>query len=915
MNNSSFKRLAKHYRGASDSDSVAMSLVKRNPELAAAVSKAETSRFGYGYDGSGKGGVESNIQPHLMRGPLTKKANAIIDAKSVFRLLPDQEMAAQILTSVITSPKDMVSVDPIYETTKQVFDQSTTAQCLSLVKEHMESEYGLKRKLPVMIRKALIDEGAYVEAVLPENAVDMFINGVATESSDGKVTNLRLGKPLGILGDWVAKVDSKQPTYSKTSAIFESFYKPSTTDASSYVHENLHYHDETLVNGSPWQNPLREEYVTITDNPAILKLPDYIKSKLDERVRSVFEDIGNTPKGNVFVGQSDDKIASSVYNGNRAHTVNHVARIPGQDEVKRKSVGEPLIMRIPAEAVWTVYTPGDKSEHLGIYVLLDNEGRPISAEDTEKSISLSNSVDGAGTGSSLIRRVDMNLSGSGGGNGFDTTNIEHQLLAMKLFADAVDRDLIKRVQAGSGVNNVALSRNDSIYMLMLNRVLSKRYTQILYIPIQYATYFAFDYGQNGIGKSLMENGAQINVFRICLMFSDVVGAMKNAMGRTKMSINIPENDPNPLQTIETVVDQYVRSKAINFSTSVSEPADIMTMVQKSGLEIDATGNKRLPDLKVEFEQRQSGYQKADTDLTEHLSKLSSANMSLPPEMIDASQNSPEYATSIVSNNLLLTQRVLTYHSVWCPQMTSHMKKLVRASGNLKTKLLEVISKPDCKINKELVKVSNLGLSPENEKLYEVKQAFELFVEVLKFTLPSPVIANIEAQSNEIQTQSEAFDKALDTVMSEEMFTPDMVGKFSGGTKSLRAHIKASLMRSFLSSRGLFPEVVSLFSAPDKEKAKATVFDDVVSFINEFQKYGIASLARIQPMIHASDADMKKNKIKVGDDAGSSGDDYGGGDGASISEDDGGGNPFGDPSGGGEEDPPTGEENKAPENPF
>lgn len=909
MKSASFKKIATTYRGAASSNAVAMSIVKKNPGLAAAISKAETTRSGTGYGDRPGENNDHGIQPQLMRTALTKKANAIIDAKSVFRLLPDQEMGAQILTAVITSPRDMVNVEPIYETTRQVLDQGVSSTCLSLVKEFVDETYGLKRKLPMIIRKSLISEGAYVEAAIPESAVDLFINGPATEdgSPSGKIT--RLGKSLGILGDYIG---SDSNTSKNTKAIFESFYNPPVSEKPSYANENLHYMDEAPVKGSPWVTPIREEYVTVTDNPAILKLPEYIKEQMDSRIRSTYE--GHDQQlGNVFVGQSDDKIASNIYGTARSHKAAHIGRIPGSDEIKRKTVGEGLIIQLPVESVWTVYTPGDKSEHLGVYVLLDSEGRPISIDDAEKSVALANTMDGVGAGSSLIRRVDMNLSATGGASGYNSNNAEHQQLAMRLFADAVDRDLIKRVQKGTGLDSVALSRNDSLYMLMLNRVLSKRYTQILYIPIQYVTYIAFDYGQNGIGKSLMENGAQINMFRVCLMFSDVVGAMKNSIGRTKMTINVPENDPNPLQTGEMILDQSIRSRAINFTGSVADPADMMAMVQRAGIEVEMTGNKRLPELKVEYEQKTTGYQKADTDLTEHLVKLSAMNLSLQPEIIDAGQNSPEFATSAVANSLLLTKRVMNYHDIFCPQMSEHIKKLVRASGPLREKIITAISADPNKINKELIKTDDLKLAPESEKIYRVTLAFEMFVDSLKMTLPSPVVANIETQATELQTQADALDKALDTVFSEDLFSKEMVGNFSGGVKGLRAHLKASLMRDYLTSKGLFPEVVSMFTAPDKDKTKSTIFDDVISFISDFQKYGIESLARLQPMIRASDADIKKNKIQVGDDSG--GDDYGGDSGDDATPDESGGSdPF---SSGGEETPPPEdeEENKETENPY
>src|SRR5690606_36700190 len=46
-------------------------------------------------------------------------------------------------------------------------------------------------------------------------------------------------------------------------------------------------------------------------------------------------------------------------------------------QLNKDSVGHPLVMHLPAEAVIPVHIPGNVRQHIGYYVLLDINGNPV----------------------------------------------------------------------------------------------------------------------------------------------------------------------------------------------------------------------------------------------------------------------------------------------------------------------------------------------------------------------------------------------------------------------------------------------------------------------------------------------------------------------------------------------------------
>lgn len=843
------------HRGNSNApvQGMAMRLTRADPNLAAAVSKAVQGHDPRNYNERGDRAPAAN-QFYAFYSALTRRAQRNSDSLAIIKMLPDIALAQQILVSSILSPKDMMTLELIYSTSTDDFQSDLANSLIDRLRAHFVKDYPIEKHIADMVREPLFEKGAYPVVVLPENAIDQMINGkrqVAMESLNAFFDADGSAKPLGILGPGRSPeaLDPKRDT--PRFGIAQEDFKLDLQKVEGNE-RNLQYHDRTIMGVA------YESYVTVTDNPSALKTNKLVELLKKRRIGKTYDLALESVTVDKITKVNDRLIERAVFRPRNVRQAT-VTEVPGQNEVNRNTVGNPLIMKLPSESVIPVHVPGDPSRHIGYYVILDENGNPVYAPESDLlSPNLANQSGQGSVSSGLIQRAAINM-GVGDANKFDMHNYQHMQAAVQVYGDMVERDLINRVRNGAIGINAVVARNEEIYRLMLSRVLARKYTQVLYVPVEYMTYIAFNYGSDGVGRSMLDDQSMISMLRATMLFADVIGSIKNSIGRTRVEGTIPADDPDPMSTVEKIMHEIVQSRKLNLPLGVSNPADIVTFIQSAGFEFNLSGHSGLPDMKMNFEQVQSNYQKPDQDLADKLRKASIMGFGLSPETVDNGFNS-EFATTAVANNVLLSKRVIMWQNEFCPQLTQHMRQAARFSEKLTKDLYDILKTSKEKILLEVEFENGQQVEPEMKDRLLLDYALRKFLDSFNVALPQPSSVTLESQKEELQQYVDILDLALDAYVTPDMFTETTSGPLSEQMGTLKAMLKAYFVRKWMVERGIMPELGEITTTDTEGKPQTNLIDEMKNHIESLTKAGVFTLAKLSANRQAASADLGKEGI-------------------------------------------------------
>lgn len=898
-----------------------MSVIRSNPALAAAISKLRSDGQQPKY---GKGGQRELMAPNVMafRGQSEKTMNEIKDAEGVMQILPDIELSAQILISSILSPKDMVTVELLFAGPEGVLPNQVVMEIIALIRKHFEQTYKIKNDLELILRDMLFEKGAHIRLVLPENSLDEFINrhaplAVAMESVNHgyhEVFNTDgTPKPLGFLGNGNRAVHEAESAMK-----FENFAQASDTtiDGVVAIESYKDYDDRgapVVNNGKAVQ---RNDYLFVTDNFAVLSTPRameglralQVREKLKGKSMSIATEGFDQPmyeQRNVVRQKLTDRELTSALFKNANMKADNVSSLKTQQQLKRTTIGNPLVLELPTEAVIPVHVPGQPEKHVGYFVLLDNTGHPISVKNRADYYSDLAGRMGTNIGtSSLPSQVIARTKSMMGG--FDCSNSEHLDYSARVYGDLITADLLARLRNGIYTNGVALGTNDDVYRIMLARTLQQQRTQILFVPVELVTYFAFRYNADGIGRSILSDTKIINALRSTLMFANVMAAIRNSIGMTSVDFKLDPEDPDPTKSLEIMMSEVLRSRQQAFPLNTSSPADIVYQLQRGGYQFTYSDHPGLPDVKVEFGERTSNYPKPDTDLEESLRKRSIMAYGLNPETVDTAF-SGEFATTVTQNNIMLTRRVMQLQDRFTPLLTSHLVKYIRASEVLMTQIADLVDEnyDTIKIPAEIEEKFNFGedidIRKKVEKSIIVEHLTEMFLDGMEITLPRPDTVTIENQATAFDAYVKLLDQALEAWLNKEFFSQELTGDITNLVDSVKASVKAYYIRKWFSDNGVMPELAEMTAQDSEGVPRIQFWNEQKTHIESLMKSLAALGAGLKPMIEATD----KVAGDIGLDAGGGmGGGFGGagggfGGGSDFGGGGAGGNDFGMDTGGGD----------------
>ncbi len=833
-----------------------LSLAKSNPELIAQITKLQSPVRPPMHDSKGQRQPEAPLHAELQNisASVSQKDS---DAETQMQMFPEIKLACEILIASILSPNDMITEELSFSINDGLHCQPIQASLLPLVKAYLTEQYNLLGKLPEILKDVLFGSGSYVLATIPESSVDDLINGTTSISRETMTAYMDANgrfTPVGYLGRGLNHVPKTTDNFSVEKFVGEErFGTPVLTDSQVLLAKD----------GGP---PLAIEHLTISDNPDTLKLPKIVDRQREELKITLSSkrlgleayskpgtDTSASRPGLMNKSVNDRELTALLYRNTRRKHVPMV-KVKTGNEIKRYTVGEPLNLHLPSESVIPCFPPGRPEELVGAYVVLDSEGNPLSRKnhkDHFENLRNFGKNGSAGTQGDMSSYLLSKASTAFGTNCRDSSFIQ----ASRIYADLVEADLLARLRNGVFGNEVTISKNQEIYRLMLARALSKQNTQVLFVPREMLTYFAYQYNDDGTGKSLLEDTRLLGSMRAQLLFVRVMGAVKNAIGRRFVNITIDEDDPDPRATRDAIIAEVVRATQHVSPASSLNPSDILNQVQTMGLEFQTTGNPGLPDTKVEFSEHNSTHQPPDEELDQDLRKRVLAGVGVPPELVDDASR-PEYASIAAASNLLLAKRVRTIQERFTPQITQAARQLVSADGTFVKELKKVI-----KENLKAV-IDQPNLAPE---LVEIKDREELLIHVLAMeflsnfnaTLAKPDVKSMQTQLDAVNTHSELYDAVINYFVSTDALDASIIGPAAAGNlDALKGAAKAAFMRRWLSANGITPELFELTSSDEEGRPSFDVKSELTNHTEAIAQSLLGILKKVTPVATAVTTELE-----------------------------------------------------------
>lgn len=755
------------------------------------------------------------------------------DNENIFKLFPDIELAAQIIISSIVSPKDMLKTELNYRIETGEWNPVLVSKITEVIEEEINGNYKLLDDVYDILRDALFRAGSHPRIVLPEAAVDHIINSdktVATESirntdlfTDASLKNVR---HVGLLGN---------PHENQTGGTVTALENIFSYKATPTYNEKLSIDKKNTSIAGDIFDPQKlfdfvENSVSVIDNAQFLKVPDLIDKGRKDKIADLlglkirphavaaFETVDKTKI-------TPERLSSVLYKG-ASSKYKPYSEIPASSNLRRRSIGRPLVMNVSAESVIPVHVPGDYRKHIGYFVVIDMDGNPLTLDSVTNeygqgvnSISQNDRINSSAS-SLLTARAKQNLMSD------NYTPIIDQLAT--IYGEIVERDLVERLSRGIYNQELQIGKNLEVYRIMVARALQAKATKLVYVPGEYVTYFAFNYHRNGTGRSYLDDLSNIIGLRSMVLFSSVWAQVRSSISTIKTHIKFDPKDPDPTKTIELVKHFVARTRQQYFPNGLRRVADFTDWLQRAGLEFTWEGHPKLPQTSFDFESKNIEHVKPDGELEETLRHMTYMHLGLSPETVDSAAKA-DFATTVQQNGILFSKRTLMLGKTFGIDLTDHVRKIVSHDEVIQQRIIDIFEEHKADIEKMLdnEEINKLNNADKQSRVRLTKALLADIISRIYVSVPEPDTTSQVNMKNEVDNYEALVDKALEFILSSVTLPSDISGELNNYVDNIKGVWKGQIMRQYFADNGITPEVFSIATTGDDGKP-STKFNELTA---------------------------------------------------------------------------------------
>lgn len=738
------------------------------------------------------------------------------DVERLRALAPEIGQAENVLVSSIMSPNDLQSGDPkIIINEISGLTETARNEIQDLLYDFFTTEYPLGENLAKWCGEALYRSGSVPVLILPESTLATItghIDPSAATESLSKVCTPEMYEVL-LKKQIHQKVEKSTESFLTLNRKKESDVSPEVVQgAKSHLMNEFDIRDNKRPDLFSGLESITARIVTeleegdtlrISENPEVLRfgsmVRQYGKNKLGKDFVKLYENVPESQRGR------------DGANPHRQETIIDLTPYV-DDALENKS--HPFHLELPAESVIPVCIPGSKTKKLGYYVLIDAFGQPIEASQ------YLNSMSGCST-SSRIESSYAAMFGSKPTQSGVQTNVfasmnrfgspwDLQRNAVAKVFDYVLDEMLRKKLKNVGLQDIDLGKYNSIATCMFYRLLENKRTSLVFVPEELITYFAFDYREDGSGKSKLEDIMYVLSVRTTIVISNMMAAMRNSIARKDVKITVDEKET----AAESVLDEVRQAFAEKYSLTLStDPTQIAQAINSQNMTLKLVNGNAALD--IDATDTQSQVPKADSDLLDILNSWIVTMLGVPHSVLNELSNA-EFARSVATTNLFFAKTIRSYQSVVCTHASKLIQTMIRFSPSLQKSILHVIA-GSVKQRTQDIKDDDLDVSAntmndvDSGKAKDLKQILHKVIQNIEVTLPAPNIAPDKAQNEIFGDYLRLIGEFVDGIYPNELIQND--SELSDTIALMKAHYKRSLIRQFATDSG----IGGVFDSPTMEE--------------------------------------------------------------------------------------------------
>lgn len=779
---------------------------------------------------------QAHVQDYLpSSNNLSSISDTVFDRVRIYReiqeQLPDIKAAKRIRTSMILSPNDLMTLSLNYTCENSFLPPELVRKLLEVVKSVFDSEeYPFKNHLKEITDDVTVDTGSYALAVIPEPAINEIVNAPNNVALENNV---------------LAKIKEIKETSDKYNMVFgacESGFTHIKCEDNKSLFENK-------KNGEIKRSDILNYNIVEDIGNIQIRYLNGLKNhiRMSNRYSPKFEEIAGFEGLKETIYNEDiaveninqleiNKFKNEIFHY-KPTSIHNAIKVDQTDWSKRPAVGHPLTFHYPSQSVIPIHVPGNPAEHIGYLVLTGADNNPLTTP--KDSQAFDDFMMGIGTGTTstfgssykeVISSISRYQQGQSCdyGRGFNPTELLN--IAKRIIEDDVTERLYNGTYSSS---SQSISCPENVALIMLSYRLADMQVNLQFIPASLMTYFALDYDELGIGRSCLEDVKLIASLRSSLQLADTMAGIKNSIGNTKLNINVDALAPNITQTVESLIQRVASVRAMTPILGNNPPTSIAQFMASAFMQVQVTadgasndGVNPIPETRVEVTEEAPNYPGPSDELKEDLRTKSLLGVGVPAELVDAASGI-DFATTIIYSNLMLNKQTLEDQSILNNHITKHIRQFTMNSGRLMSLFVEAI-----RSEKETIKKYF-----EGKNNYTVKQLIDEFVNHISVKLPEPNNTKHAAQLEAVNSYIGLVDVAIQSCITDGMIgkiiesvnAADEESSTSTTLEQMANIIKMNLVRRFMQSNGILPELFNLF---DNDDDSTNLSDIIGSMVGE-----------------------------------------------------------------------------------